>query len=53
MTKSKGIKCTGIIRIDDKKEYCNRVTELIGGHYWCKYCEIYAFDTVTKELITE
>ncbi|KKN58884.1 hypothetical protein LCGC14_0547910 [marine sediment metagenome] len=53
MKSTKGIKCTQIIRIDGKKEYCDRITELLGGYYWCKFCESYACDTVTGGLIHE
>lgn len=46
-----GMKCNKPIKIDGKFSFCDRATDIIGGHFWCKFCSSYIKDPITKEPI--
>ncbi len=51
MSKTKGMKCTNMIMIDDRPYPCNKTTDIIGGYFFCHYCERYVKDPITQEAI--
>lgn len=53
LSKKAKVKCPEIIFIDGKGSKCGRDTFLVGGFFWCKFCEEYVKDPRTKKLITE
>ena len=46
-----GMKCNKTIMIDQKPTNCDRSTDIIGGYFWCHFCNSYVKDPLTKEPI--